>query len=243
MKRSQKLRGAFTLIELLVVIGIITMLLAMLMPSVQGVLDRSREATCQSNLRQLALAAISMAGDKDGNLPLNYEWITTDYSTTIDSMITNGTLYPYVKDTRLYRCPTYQRFYSAKANFKRATYSMNFRVAPKTGGSDPGPWNSTTLGGMLRPAACVFFSEESPPLAPWYPTMVKGVRMNNASLNDGRLCWGFGGETWQGASVRDALATFHREASCMMASFDGHASRITMDEKFKWKHLMDPLAQ
>ena len=242
MERKKKSRSAFTLIELLVVIGIISLLLALLMPSTQVIMERSREAMCQSNLRQLALACINMAGDNDGNLPENYKWITTDYSTTTDGMITQGTLYAYVKDTRPYRCPSYLRFYRPKDNFKRATYSMNFRVAPKSGGSDPGPRNSLTIGGMFRPAACVFFSEESPPFAPWYPTMVKGVRMNIASLNDGRLCWGFGGETWQGASVRDALTIIHRDQSCMFASFDGHAGRIKMDEQFKWKYQMDPLA-
>ncbi len=240
--RHDKRAAGFTLIELLVVIGIIAILLALLVPSASGILERAREATCQSNLRQMALAAINMAQDYDGNLPENYKWITTDYSTTVDAMITNGTLYPYVKDTRPYRCPSYLRLYKPSANFKRATYSMNFRVAPKSGGSDPGPWNSTTIGGMLRPAACVFFSEESPPLAPWYPTLINGVRMGIANLNDGRLCWGFGGETWQGASVRDALTIIHRDESCMQASFDAHVGRIKMDEKFQWKYHMEPLA-
>jgi prepilin-type N-terminal cleavage/methylation domain-containing protein len=241
MTCHRKQAAGFTLIELLVVIGIIAILLALLVPTANGILERARETKCQSNLRQLALGAISMAQSNDGNLPENYQWITMDYATTVDSMITNGTLFPYIKETRVYRCPSYERLYKPTANFRRATYSMNFRVAPKSGGRDPGPWNSTTLGGLLRPAACVFFSEESPPFAPWYPTMVNGVRMGIASLNDGRLCWGFGGETWDAASVRDALTIIHREASCMQVSFDGHAGRIKMDEKFKWKYQMEPL--
>jgi prepilin-type N-terminal cleavage/methylation domain-containing protein len=241
---SCRRRQAFTLIELLVVIGIIALLMGLLMPTISGVMDRSREVACQSNLRQLALACFSMAGDNDGNLPENYKWITTDYTTTIDTMITAGTLYPYVKDTRPYHCPTYYRLSGANSNIKRASYTMNFRVAPKSGSgvSDPGPWNSVTIGGMARPAACVFLAEENPQIAPWFPTTVNGVQMGIAGLNDGRLCWAFGTETWQGASVRDALATIHRDASCMMVSFDGHASRIIMDDQFKWKHLRDPVA-
>ena len=243
MNKTTAIRDAqaFTLIELLVVIGIIAILMAMLAPSASGVLERSREASCQSNLRQLALACLSLAGDNNGTLPHNWEWVSTSYSWDLDG-ITNGTLYAYVRDPRPYRCPTFYRIISgAQPAARRASYSMNFRVAQKTGGSDPGPYNVDTIGGMARPAACVFLTEENPTIAPWYPTTVQGVQVGNAGLNDGRLCWGFGTEAWNSASVRDALATYHRDASCMAVAFDGHTSRVKMDTQFKWRYLMDPI--
>ena len=62
-------RRPFTLIEMLVVIAIISILAAMLSPSLRKSLDRARDIACMSNLRQIGIGHGIYAGDYNGRLP------------------------------------------------------------------------------------------------------------------------------------------------------------------------------
>ena len=61
--------GGFTLLELLIVISILSLLLAILMPSLGRARAIAREVTCSSSLRSWAMAANIYAGDFDGYFP------------------------------------------------------------------------------------------------------------------------------------------------------------------------------
>jgi len=64
----------FTLIELLVVVTIITILAAMLLPALAKARERSKQAVCISNLRQIVQACQMYAGDNNDFLPPSYSF-------------------------------------------------------------------------------------------------------------------------------------------------------------------------
>ena len=63
------LRRAFSLIEVLVVIGIIGILLAILLPTMEHVRHKAYIADCASNLRQLGQALATYCNENRGNYP------------------------------------------------------------------------------------------------------------------------------------------------------------------------------
>lgn len=64
--------AGFTLIELLVVIAIIAILAAILFPVFARAREKARQASCQSNLKQIAMAVIQYCDDHDGMGPISH---------------------------------------------------------------------------------------------------------------------------------------------------------------------------
>lgn len=61
-----KRRSGFTLIELLVVVAVIAILLAILLPALRKARTLTKRVTCQSNLKQIAVAWNMYLDDNDG---------------------------------------------------------------------------------------------------------------------------------------------------------------------------------
>ena len=94
------MRKAFTLIELLVVIAIIAILAAILFPVFARAREKARQASCQSNLKQLALASKMYGSDYDESVtPGNMNTGATFY-------LWSNLLTPYTKNTQLFICPS-----------------------------------------------------------------------------------------------------------------------------------------
>jgi general secretion pathway protein G len=67
--RDRNSDTGFTLVELMIVIGIISALVAILLPAVLKARRTANGITCESNLRQWGMATISFANDNNGSLP------------------------------------------------------------------------------------------------------------------------------------------------------------------------------
>ena len=133
-------RRGFTLIELLVVIAIIAILAAILFPVFARARENARRASCQSNLKQLALGILAYVqdydekfpmvfGDNGGNADPGYGWA--------------GSTQPYLKSVQILQCPSEPNPATA------GTYSTDFsdywfNGCLNTGYTPAAPGNSET---------------------------------------------------------------------------------------------------
>jgi prepilin-type N-terminal cleavage/methylation domain-containing protein/prepilin-type processing-associated H-X9-DG protein len=96
--------NAFTLIELLVVIGIISLLMSILLPSLNRAREQARSVICASNERQLYMAFMSYVNENRGRVPIPSGTADTNprlsvcyvMKTTGVCDYVNGTWWPYI---------------------------------------------------------------------------------------------------------------------------------------------------
>jgi prepilin-type N-terminal cleavage/methylation domain-containing protein len=126
-RRTQPVKAvkAFTLVELLVVIGIISVLVAILLPSLQKAREQAYRVSCASNIRQLLLAVNMYASEWKGYMPTwdsrkgasqgflsdehhpGYTSVCVETIKYHGDKVHHGKLYPtYVKTGHVYYCPS-----------------------------------------------------------------------------------------------------------------------------------------
>ena len=123
---------AFTLIELLVVISIIALLIAVLLPALQGARASARTAICLSNQRQIGILFNGYASDNRGWVPPTYNKYgpnTTDWRGWYNFMFEQMGLSPLADAPPVFICPDFPQV----VNKPRGTYAMNQYLTNDTG--------------------------------------------------------------------------------------------------------------
>jgi prepilin-type N-terminal cleavage/methylation domain-containing protein/prepilin-type processing-associated H-X9-DG protein len=106
-------RDGFTLIEILVVIAVIAILAALLFPVFAQAREKARQTVCLSNMRQMSSALQMYTQDYSETLPIHEADADPFMREKVPANWAKD-LYPYVKNIRVYVCPTARTTGAAK---------------------------------------------------------------------------------------------------------------------------------
>ena len=208
-------RRGFTLIELLVVISIIAILMSLLMGALGHVRTLGDNLTCQSNLRQYAMAGDMYATDHNDILPHSFRWLflSGQRAGIYDpNRIPDGHLWPYLEHQEVHMCPVFERV--TEENIRYA-YVQNAYV-----GGD-GFQRARRRSEVETSAETVFYTEENTWVVPGLYT----VRRNDTNVRTG-----------EGHEALDGFATYHMSddvnaGQANAAFIDGHVGWIEAEEQ------------
>jgi prepilin-type N-terminal cleavage/methylation domain-containing protein/prepilin-type processing-associated H-X9-DG protein len=187
MKFTQRpTRSGFTLIELLVVIAIIAILAAILFPVFARARENARRASCQSNLKQLALGVLQYVQDYDEKFPQRR------YGTPASANGWAAVLQPYLKSEQILQCPSESNGPPAGADLsiRAATvgftdYAMARPIAVVVG--ENGRSSTTSLAELEQSALTIMILEyntgDAGELRPFRDAMAGTGTMNGTAGN------------------------------------------------------------
>ncbi len=99
MKPKHTIKRGFTLVEILIVLVIVGLLAGLLFPVLSSARENARTTSCASNLKQIGQAMTLYLQDNGQRYPLSTQ---PPNCTWVDS------IYPYIKSTQVFSCPSAQ---------------------------------------------------------------------------------------------------------------------------------------
>jgi len=212
-------RTGFTLIELLVVIAIIAILAAILFPVFARAREKARQASCQSNLKQIALGILMYAQDYDERLPANYNYNPRP----INLVWWDDLIQPYVSNYQILICPSDQpaSYNYARPNWSNIPNPLVFSYSANSnggGGIIPigGDGNSCALSSIASVADTVIIAESNDIELNTYTTEVDAWATNGIGNIDKR----------------------HNDG-CNWSFADGHVKYMIRSERNMWTVAAD----
>ena len=226
MERRLRTDG-FTLMELLVVIAIIAILAALLLPALSRAKQKTWEAACLNNHKQLVLAWSMYKDDNRGLFVIddpvtgstlagtNYpSWVYGNMvvatEATNATLIQMGLLYTYANSPGIYHCP-------ADGSSHLRSYSMQSQLSFYENG----------VPATANPAYPPMYSENQIRETPPSGTLVF-LDESLATINDGYFAANVTGDTWG-----DAPAAWHSHG-CNFSFADGHAEHWHWSDPRTW---------
>ena len=132
-------RKAFTLIELLVVVAIIGVFVALLLPAIQSAREAARRASCQNNIKQLALA-VHAYHDIHHELPSMYTNSQNAKFTTqfgLDTYSWRTLILPHLEETSLHDAIDFGKYATDAGNQNVVIQGVQVFSCPSTPRASP----------------------------------------------------------------------------------------------------------
>ncbi len=152
-KREFAPQPAFTLIELLVVIAIISILAALLLPTLVGAKERARRVNCKNSERQFLLALHMYGDDNEQYLPsgaANPPFGAQDDHLPIISTATSNSIVQYLRTERMVHCPSFGDFFRNSGPVQLEAFGYGYVIGYNYhGGHTNTPW-PTVLGSTAQ---------------------------------------------------------------------------------------------